>query len=216
MEVEVETNVQEHSVVFSEKAKEDLRLVEQAKAGDQKAYARLLSKYRDTMFHMISRMVKNAHDAEDLTMESFGKAFRNIQFYKPERAFSTWLFKIATNGVIDFIRGKRLRMVSIDNDPDTDDNSSQSMGVPELIEKSDDPEERMIRDQKAEYMWQIVSQLHEDYREITIMRYFKEKSYTEISEELGIPIGTVKARLYRSRELLIATFKDFKVKKDRF
>jgi RNA polymerase sigma-70 factor (ECF subfamily) len=214
MEVETEISGQQ-GIEFSEKAKEDIRLVEQAKAGDQKAYARLLSKYRETMYHMISRMVKNSHDAEDLTMESFGKAFRNIQYYKPERAFSTWLFKIATNGVIDFIRGKRLRMISIDNDPDADDGVSSNVGVPELIEDSDDPEERMIREQKADYMWQIVSQLHEDYREITIMRYFKEKSYTEISEELGIPIGTVKARLFRSRELLMATFKDFKVKKDR-
>jgi RNA polymerase sigma-70 factor (ECF subfamily) len=136
-------------------------------------------------------------------------------YYKPERAFSTWLFKIATNNVIDFIRGRRLRMISIDNDPDADDGVSPAISVPELIENSDDPEERMIREQKADYMWQIVSQLHEDYREITIMRYFKEKSYTEIAEELGIPIGTVKARLYRSRELLVATFKDYKVKKDR-
>ena len=213
--MEVDVNEQEQGIVFSDKAKEDLQLVEDAKAGNQKAYARLLSKYRETMFHMISRMVKNVHDAEDLTMESFGKAFRNIQYYKPERAFSTWLFKIATNGVIDFIRGKRLRMISIDTDPESEDNASPVVGVPELIENSDDPEERMIRDQKAEYMWQIVSQLHEDYREITIMRYFKEKSYAEISEELGIPIGTVKARLFRSRELLVATFKDCKIQKDR-
>ena len=214
MEVEAEVNEQQ-GIEFSEKAKEDLDLVERAKQGDQKAYARLLSKYRESMFHMISRMVKNVHDAEDLTMESFGKAFRNIAFYKPERAFSTWLFKIATNSVIDFIRGKRLRMISIDNDPDSDDGASPSIGVPELIEKSDDPEERLIREQKADYMWQIVSQLHEDYREITIMRYFKEKSYTEIAEELGIPIGTVKARLFRSRELLVSTFKDCHVQKDR-
>ncbi len=214
MEV-TEESTEQQGIEFSEKAKEDLDLVERAKTGDQKAYARLLSKYRESMFHMISRMVKNVHDAEDLTMESFGKAFRNLVYYKPERAFSTWLFKIATNNVIDFIRGKRLRMISIDTDPDSDDGVSPNVGVPELIENSDDPEERMIREQKADYMWQIVSQLHEDYRDITIMRYFKEKSYTEIAEELGIPIGTVKARLYRSRELLVSTFKDFHVKKDR-
>jgi len=214
--MEVEEVVEDQQTIgFSDKAKEDLRLVEQAKLGDQKAYARLLSKYRESMFHMISRMVKNVHDAEDLTMESFGKAFRNIRYYRPERAFSTWLFKIATNSVIDFIRCKRQKMISIDNDPDSEDGSAASMTVPELIENSDDPEEKMIRGQKADYMWQIVSQLHEDYREITIMRYFKEKSYAEISEELGIPIGTVKARLFRSRELLVATFKDCKIQKDR-
>ena len=75
MEVEAVVNEQQ-GLELSEKAKEDLDLVECAKKGDQKAYARLLSKYRESMFHMISRMVKNVHDAEDLTMESFGKAFR--------------------------------------------------------------------------------------------------------------------------------------------
>ncbi|MBQ1698340.1 MAG: sigma-70 family RNA polymerase sigma factor [Bacteroidales bacterium] len=200
---------------FSEKAREDLQLVDQAKNGDQQAYARLLSKYRESLYHMIARMVKNAHDAEDLTMDSFGKAFRYLEYYEPERAFSTWLFKIATNNVIDFIRRKRLRMISIDNDPDSDDGSAPTVGVPELIENSDDPEERMIRDQRADYMWQIVSQLHKDYRDIIRLRYFEEKSYIDIAQELGISIGTVKARLYRSRELLVATFKNCKVHKDR-
>ena len=213
--MEVENTEQQELSGFSDKAREDIQLVERALDGDQKAYARLLSKYRDSMYHMISRMVKNVHDAEDLTMESFGKAFRNIRYYRPERAFSTWLFKIATNNVIDFIRCKKQRMVSIDTAPEVDDGAAPTVTVPELIENSDDPEESMIREQKANYMWQIVQQLHEDYRDITIMRYFKEKSYAEISRELGIPIGTVKARLYRSRELLVATFKGHNVEKDR-
>lgn len=200
---------------FSEKAKEDLRLVGLAQAGDQKAFAMLLSRYRESMYHMISRMVKNVHDAEDITMDSFGKAFRNIRYYRPTRAFSTWLFKIATNNVIDFIRCKRQRTVSIDEEHESDDGGQSSYTVPELIERSDDPEESMIRGQKIDFMWQIVQQLHDDYRQITVMRYFEEKSYAEISQELNIPIGTVKARLFRSRELLIATFKNNNLEKDR-
>lgn len=200
--------------LFSDKAKSDLRLVEAAQQGDQKAFAVLLKRYRESVFFTISRMVKNAHDAEDLTMEAFGKAFRNIRYYKPTNAFSTWLFRIATNGAIDFIRCNRQRMVSIDKDPESEDEHSISP-VPQLMELSDGPEESMIREQKQQMMWQFVQQLHDDYRDITIKRYFEEKSYTEISEELNIPIGTVKARLYRSRELLLAIIRDYRIAKDR-
>jgi len=197
------------SSMFSDKAKSDLRLVDAAQKGDQKAFAVLLKRYRESVFFTISRMVKNVHDAEDLTMEAFGKAFRNIRFYKPTNAFSTWLFRIATNGAIDFIRCNRQRMVSIDKDPDDEDNSSSP--VPQLMELGDGPEESMIREQKHQMMWQIVQQLHDDYRDITIKRYFEEKSYNEIAEELNIPIGTVKARLFRSRELLMAIIRDNKI-----
>lgn len=196
--------------MFSEKAKSDLRLVDAAQKGDQKAFAVLLKRYRESVFFTISRMVKNVHDAEDLTMEAFGKAFRNIRFYKPTNAFSTWLFRIATNGAIDFIRCNRQRLISIDKDPEDEDNPSASP-VPQLMELSDGPEETMIKEQKHQMMWQIVQQLHDDYRDITIKRYFEEKSYIEISEELNIPIGTVKARLFRSRELLIAIIRDNKL-----
>lgn len=201
--------------LFSDKAKSDLLLVRAAQKGDQKAFAILLKRYRESVFFTISRMVKNQHDAEDLTMEAFGKAFRNIRYYKPTNAFSTWLFRIATNGAIDFIRCNRQRTISIDKDPDFDESSSVPQ-VPQLMELSDDPEESMIREQKQQIMWQIVQQLHDDYRDITIKRYFEEKSYVEIAEELNIPIGTVKARLFRSRELLIATMRNYKIAKDRF
>lgn len=201
--------------LFSDKAKSDLLLVRAAQKGDQKAFAILLKRYRESVFFTISRMVKNQHDAEDLTMEAFGKAFRNIRYYKPTNAFSTWLFRIATNGAIDFIRCNRQRTISIDKDPDFDESSSVPQ-VPQLMELSDDPEESMIREQKQQIMWQIVQQLHDDYRDITIKRYFEEKSYVEIAEELNIPIGTVKVRLFRSRELLIATMRNYKIAKDRF
>lgn len=199
-------DVNEHGFELSEKAKEDLRLVNEAREGNQQAYAQLLERYQKPMFHMVCRMVKNVHDAEDITMDSFGKAFRNLANYKPERAFSTWLFKIASNKVIDFIRSKRLKLVSIDEEAETDDGMATIPSVPELVENSDDPEERMIHTQRVDYLEQFVAHLHKDYREIIVMRFFKDKSYVEIAEELGLPMGTVKARIYRSRELLEAMF----------
>ena len=100
--------------VHSDKALYDIELVERAKAGDEKAYAKLLSRYRDSIYFMLLKMVGSKIDAEDLTMEAFGKAFRNIELYSPSYAFSTWLFKIASNNGIDFLRRKKCKLVSID------------------------------------------------------------------------------------------------------
>src|SRR3989339_2161711 len=91
----------------SENALHDFKLVEAAKTGDQKAYAELLGRYRDTIYFMLLKMVKNKADADDLTIEAFGKAFKNIQQYSPQFAFSTWLFKIATNNCIDYLRKEK-------------------------------------------------------------------------------------------------------------
>ena len=87
---------------LSDKAKRDYMLVRKATDGDQKAYAELLDRYRDAIYYMLLKMVNNASDAEDLTIEAFGKAFKNLNQYAPNYAFSTWLFKIATNNCIDF------------------------------------------------------------------------------------------------------------------
>ena len=92
---------------LSLKAQQDVELVQKAKLGDQQAYGELLGRYRDAIYFMLLKMVNNPIDAEDLTIEAFGKAFKNIDQYAPNFAFSTWLFKIATNNCIDFIRKKR-------------------------------------------------------------------------------------------------------------
>ena len=89
---------------LSHKAIQDFKLVQQAICGDQKAYAELLGRYRDAIYFMLLKMVNNKIDAEDLTIEAFGKAFRNLNQYSPNFAFSTWLFKIASNNCIDVLR----------------------------------------------------------------------------------------------------------------
>ena len=200
---------------FSDKAKADFQLVTLAQGGDQKAFTKLLSKYRESVFFMISKMVKNHDDAEDLTMDSFGRAFRNISLYKPTSAFSTWLFRIASNNAIDYIRTNRQKTISIDKTQEEETETSYD-AFPALIEDGKDPEENMISVQKGKIMRSVVDQLPDDYRNITEMRYFQEKSYTEISNELALPIGTVKARLFRSRELLLTILKDRKFGKENF
>src|SRR4030043_1190017 len=117
--MEVNTNL-------SEKAQRDYLLVQKANNGDQKAYAELMERYRDAIYYMLLKMVNNASDAEDLTIEAFGKAFKNIQQYTPNYAFSTWLFKIATNNCIDFIRKKKASHVSLDHNDDEHETLSPS------------------------------------------------------------------------------------------
>ena len=185
---------------LSLKAQQDIELVDKAIKGDQLAYGELLGRYRDAIYFMLLKMVNSPVDAEDLTIEAFGKAFKNIEQYTPNFAFSTWLFKIATNNCIDFIRKKRGSHISLDQSVDNGDSLSPSS----LIQSdSPDPEANMINNQKIKLMREIVSKLKPRYRNLVELRYFKEYSYEEISEELDLPIGTVKAQLFRARELLL-------------
>ncbi len=193
----------EINVNLSEKAQRDFVLVQQATRGDQKAYAELMGRYRDAIYYMLLKMVNNASDAEDLTIEAFGKAFKNIQQYTPNYAFSTWLFKIATNNCIDFIRKKKTMTVSIDQNEEDPEKVHPDIQAPIL-----DPEEEMIKDQQQRLMREIVSKLKPRYRKLIELRYFKEFSYEEIAEELELPIGTVKAQLFRARELLFNILKN--------
>ena len=194
--MEINTNL-------SEKAQRDFVLVQQATNGDQKAYAELMGRYRDAIYYMLLKMVNNSSDAEDLTIEAFGKAFKNIQQYTPNYAFSTWLFKIATNNCIDFIRKKKTATVSLDQGDDDEEKAPQDIMAPVL-----DPEESMIKNQKKVMMREIVSKLKPRYRKLIELRYFQEFSYEEIAEELELPIGTVKAQLFRARELLFNILKN--------
>ena len=194
---------------LSEKAKYDLELVARANNGDQKAYAELMTRYKDAIYFMLLKMINNKTDAEDLTIEAFGKAFKNLSQYSPHYAFSTWLFKIASNNCIDYLRKKRSNVISIDrNFVDEKDTEPQV----QLRDETPDPEENLIRSQKAVLMRTIVQKLKPRYRTLIELRYFKEYSYEEISEELGLPLGTVKAQLFRARKLLYNTLKNSEVK----
>jgi RNA polymerase sigma factor (sigma-70 family) len=190
---------------LSDKAKQDYQLVLLARDGDQKSYAELLGRYKDAIYFMLLKMVNNKSDAEDLTIEAFGKAFKNIEQYSPSFAFSTWLFKIASNNCIDFLRKKKGNLISLDSGGS--DNSEQDAPIP-LQSDTPDPEEKMIKQQKAKLMHSIVDKLKPRYRKLIELRYFKEYSYEEIAVELELPIGTVKAQLFRARELLFSILKN--------
>jgi len=182
---------------FSDNAAADMELVEEARRGHEKACASLMNRYRDSIYYMLLKMVNNQSDAEDLTIEAFGKAFHNLDSYTPKFAFSTWLFRIATNNCVDFIRKKQMSPTPYDGSQDIIDNVTVNI-------QSDlpDPEESLINLQKISALKDIINQLKPRYKELIHLRYYKEYSYEEISTELKIPLGTVKAELYRAKTLL--------------
>jgi RNA polymerase sigma-70 factor (ECF subfamily) len=184
---------------LSDKAKKDLELVEKAIAGSQAAYAELMGRYRDSVYFMMHKMVKNTDDADDLTIEAFGKAFSRLEQYTPTFAFSTWLFKIASNNCIDFMRKKRIKVTSMDTGVMT---SSGEIIYYDAKANVQDPEEAIIHSQKVKLMRHLVTKLKPRYQELVELRYFEELSYEEIAETLNLPLGTVKAQLFRARDFL--------------
>ena len=192
---------------LSDKGKKDLGLVEKAKEGDQAAYAELMERYRESVYFMLLKMIKNSDDAEDLTIEAFGKAFNRLEQYSPSYAFSTWLFKIASNNCIDFIRKKRVYLTSMDHSYSNSDGDSVRIDVES---NTLDPEEEIIKNQKVKMMRLVVSKLKPRYRELIEKRYFQELSYEEIAQEMDLPLGTVKAQLFRARDFLANMMKNTK------
>jgi RNA polymerase sigma factor (sigma-70 family) len=193
---------------FSEKAKKDFLLIEKAKStGDEKAFAELMSRYKKPVYHMILKMIRNVDDAEDLTIEAFAKAFKNLSKFNPEFTFSTWLFRIATNNCIDFMRKKKLATTSISGTYKDDAGENVDM---EFKDGGLNPMEEAIKAQKVALVQSIVTKLPPKYQTLVKLRYFEELSYEEIAVELDAPLGTVKAQLHRARELLYDLVKNRK------
>ncbi len=190
--------MEDQNANLSDKARKDFELVQAALTGDENAFARLLGRYKDAIYFMLLKMVNNKSDAEDLTLEAFGKAFKNLHQYSPNYAFSTWLFKIASNNCIDFLRKRKGVTISIANNNENNDADSPV----KLRSKDPDPEEKLIRKQKAILMRRVVRKLKPRYQTLVEYRYFREMSYEEIASELSLPLGTVKAQLFRAREML--------------
>ena len=185
----------------TEKAKRDYILLRKAlDHNDQQAYAELMSLYRDSIYYMLVRMVKNKDDAEDLTLMTFGKAFRYLDKYTPKYAFSTWLYRIALNNSIDFLRVKNNMPQYFDEDLYT--NSATS-----IIDQSEDnlqrtPEEEVIDKQRLQLLRAAVSELPDKYRKVIELRYYEDLAYEEISERLGLTLSNVKIQIMRAKQML--------------
>jgi len=189
------------------RAQEDQELVRRAiEHSDQSAYAKLMERYKDSIYFMVLKMVNNKEDADDLTIEAFGKAFSNLEKYSPSFAFSTWLFKIAVNNSIDWIRKKRLETLSMD-EPVAGDSENSNYGY-SIKSNELDPEEQFIKEQRKALTNEVVEMLPEKYRSLIQYRFFDELSYDEIAVKQALPLGTIKAQLFRAKQLLFNILKN--------
>ncbi len=187
---------------------EDYALIDVIREGDryqqEQAFKKLLSKYRGQIYNLILKIVHNPNEVEDLVQESFSKAFNSIANFNKEYAFSTWLYRIATNSSIDFLRKRRLKTFSIDNPIKTKDDEY----TVEIPDSSEEPEKNVIQSQRDLLVQDAIKQLPEKYRTVIEMRHLQELSYEEIAKELKIPLGTVKAHIFRAREMLYKILRD--------
>jgi RNA polymerase sigma-70 factor (ECF subfamily) len=187
--------------MMSARARQDLKLVAAALAGQTRAYEELLRHYRTAVYHLVLKIVRQADDAEDVTTESFSQAFRHLRRYAPQFAFSTWLFRIATNNCIDFVRRKQLAALSL---PAPAPLSADGECTLDLRDGEWNPQDAFIRQQRGQRLREAVMRLPDKYRNLVWLRYFEELSYEEVATALQWPLSTVKAHLNRARALLAA------------
>jgi RNA polymerase sigma-70 factor (ECF subfamily) len=187
-----------------ESRNEDTSLIQQALTGDQNGFSRLRQKYHDAIFNLIYRMIREKDEVEDLTQEAFIKAFASLSTFNNEYAFSTWLYKIATNNCIDYIRRKKLQTFSIDKPIE----SKESDFSFELPDSTYEPDKEMISSQRKKLLDDAINSLPPKYRQVIVMRHQEELEYQEIAQILKLPLGTVKAHIFRAREMLYKYLRD--------
>lgn len=188
----------------SESSEQDRLLVEQALTGDESAYQVLMEKYKNALYHHIRKMVRDRSEIDDLVQESFIKAFSALDSYSTQYAFSTWLYKIATNHTIDYLRKRKLPTYSIDKPIKTKEGEMEY----ELPDTTYRPDRHIVEDQRRNLIQEAIDALPPKYYRVIVMRHQQEKSYEEIARELDLPLGTVKAHIFRARELLNKYLRD--------
>jgi RNA polymerase sigma-70 factor (ECF subfamily) len=192
----------------SESSLEDDQFIIDAKKGDQRAYKKIMDKYEKPLFFHVYKMIKDQNQVEDIVQEAFMKAFKNLESYDTSYAFSTWLYRITTNHTIDYLRKKKLKTTSIHNPIKTRDGEMEIE-----IEGDSRTDRKVIRKERKEIINNAIKNLPDKYRIVIEMRHLQELSYQEISDELDLPLGTVKAHIFRAREMLYKALID---KKDKF
>ena len=174
---------------------QDLKTIRRCKRGEEAAFAEILARYRGPIYNLCYRMSRSPEDARDLAQEVFIKVFRLLDRYDEEYAFSSWLFRIATNHCIDHLRRNRLRFLSLDGvvGPDGEEY--------ELQLPSGDPEPDTVLERKEALarLEEVIADLPPHYKAITLLRHQQQLSYEEIAVILQLPLGTVKARIHRAR-----------------
>lgn len=186
------------------RAGEDAVLVKRAVSGDEKAFKSIMKRYKNPVAQIIYKLVRDRNHLEDLTQEVFIKAFQHLGDFDYEHQFASWLFKITNNHCIDYIRKKRLRVYSIDDQVKTEDGE---IGY-EIPDSTYEPDLNLLREQKSKLIRSAIEALPKKYREVILLRHQEELSYEEIANETGLPVNTIKVQLFRARELMYKFLKD--------
>ncbi len=163
-----------------------------------------MEQYREALYSLLYKMVRNREETEDLVQEAFMKAFKALPSFNEKYAFSTWLYKIAINNCIDHLRKKKLRTFSIDKPVSAKDGEMRR----DFPDTSFSPDKNILSNEKSRLIREAIDQLPENYKIVIVLRHNEEKSYEEIAQILNIPLGTVKARIFRAREMLKKKLKD--------
>ena len=171
------------------------KYIEKAVLGDQVAFTFLLDRYWKEVYGFMLQRTENETDAEDITIETFSKAFDKISTYNPEFQFNTWLIAIAKNVHIDLLRKKKSSLF-IDITDEEDDIAYT------IADSSPSAEDKLITEQNLNRLLQYIKELKPAYQEVIQMRYFQEMSYQEIADELNEPLNNVKVKLLRAKKLL--------------
>lgn len=178
-------------------AADDLPLVRRCLRGDARAFEELVSRYEGALYRLAWRMLRDNEEAQDVVQETFIRVFRALETYDPERKFSTWILRIATNLCIDRYRRRRMRLVSIDASEDDEERRPVV-----LVDGAPRPDAAHGRTSIAERLDEYIQRLPPIYRAIIELRYKRGLAYEEVAEVLDVPLGTVKARLHRAHRYL--------------
>jgi RNA polymerase sigma-70 factor (ECF subfamily) len=174
---------------------EIIKNIEKAKIGDQVAFTFLLDFYWNEVYGFMLKRTENETDAEDITIETFSKAFDKLATYNPEFQFNTWLIAIAKNVHIDILRKKKSSLfVEI-----TDEEDYQAYNIADTTPSAED---KLITEQNLSQLLQYIKELKPHYQEVIQLRYFQEMSYQEIANQLEEPLSNVKVKILRAKKLL--------------
>jgi len=183
----------------------DAEVVEAVLKGDQELYGELVKRYQGRLVNYLCRLLRSVQEAEDLAQEVFFKLYKALDRYDPKYKFSTWLFRVAQNAAIDRIRKRRLQLVSMDRTGDPD----AGMGTWEFASSDPSPYGDLRNLERGQAIQAAIERLPWDYRELIVLRHFGELSYDEIAKLKEMPLGTVKNKLFRGRQMMKDELRDF-------
>jgi RNA polymerase sigma-70 factor (ECF subfamily) len=175
--------------------------VQEARAGNQQAFSRLVSAYQRPVYNLTFRMLGNTQEAEDAAQETFLRAYARLRQYDEGHKFSTWLFSIANHHCIDRLRKRRTNHISIDDNP----------VLQNLEELSPQPEENLLDQEQTVELQRLIDRLEPEYRTPLVLRYWEDYSYEQIAEVMALTIPAVKSRLFRARKQIADLYREAQV-----